>query len=141
MVAAVTVDPGVRLAVLQETKYSSTKWVRVAMRAGEMGREEEEMAARTWALAAVNSGVRLAYWSVWGVGLVEGVEVEERDVVVKAFWVGEDGLVKATLWVLRLGDTNALLVLSNEDTRVSTIAVAFRPNFILNRFLSLACVD
>jgi len=139
VVAAVTVDPGRRLAVLQERKYSSTKWVRVSIRAGLRGRVEEEIAAMIADLAAVNSGVRLEYWSVWGVGVVlvvvEGVAVEERGVMVR-WMIGDDDdddgclVVKVAWRVLRFGDTNALLVFSREDTRVSTMAIAFRPNFI-----------
>lgn len=97
-----TVDPGVKLAVLQQRKYSSTKWFRVMIRAGEMGTGDLEIAAKTWALAAVNSGVRLEYWSSlvgddWVV--VDVVDVDDK--MGKFRWIGDDdddddGLVKAT---------------------------------------------
>jgi len=59
VVAAVTLELGVREAVLQERKYSLMKWVRVAVTAGEMGVVDWVMAARTCVLAAANSGVIL----------------------------------------------------------------------------------
>lgn len=59
--SAVTVDPGVRLAVLHERKYSLMKCVTVDIIAGGTAFEFCWMIARTCSLAAVNSGVKLEY--------------------------------------------------------------------------------
>lgn len=45
-----------------------------------------------------------------------------------------DGFMKV-VWALLFRDTNALLKLSNKGTRVSTIAIALRPNFIFLAFM------
>lgn len=59
VVAAVTLESGVREAVLQERKYSSMKCVNVEIIVGETGMGDLAMAARTCSLAAANSGVIL----------------------------------------------------------------------------------